>query len=231
MMGGIGTRVRRRVRSSGMKGVDAGLMCGFGVGYGFGAGLVLKPSALQAVQRGVQELSGRLAVAAQSGLPTQLNHLVKHPALESLPSVRQQGPGMGAQAVTYPALRLGDFSVGDEGAVSMPTLHRSHPSGRRHQVKQDGRSASDHLRLRDSSGSATGEPRVLEERPGQQLHVKVEQPDLQDFTAALRELTAGLNDCTSSLKEATLELKQACADLRQSSKALLPQRPPAGVVM
>ena len=86
------------------------------------------------------------------------------------------------------------------------------------QVKQDGRSASDHLRLRDSSGSATGEPRVLEERPGQQLHVKVEQPDLQDFTAALRELTAGLNDCTSSLKEATLELKQACADLRQSSK-------------
>lgn len=78
--------------------------------------------------------AGRLAVAAQSGLPTQLNHLVKHPALESLPSVRQQGPGMGAQAVTCPALRLGDFSVGDEGAVSMHTLHRSHPSGRRHQA-------------------------------------------------------------------------------------------------
>ena len=41
-----------------MKGVDAGLMCGFGVGYGFGAGLVLKPSALQVLQRAVQDLNG-----------------------------------------------------------------------------------------------------------------------------------------------------------------------------
>ena len=57
-------QVRSRVRSSGMKGVDAGLMCGFGVGYGFGAGLVLKPSALQAVQRGVQELSGTTSASS-----------------------------------------------------------------------------------------------------------------------------------------------------------------------
>ncbi len=46
------------MRSSSRKGVDAGLMCGFGVGYGFGAGLVLKPSALQVLQRAVQDLNG-----------------------------------------------------------------------------------------------------------------------------------------------------------------------------
>ena len=61
-------QVRSRVRSSGMKGMDAGLMCGFGVGYGFGAGLVLKPSALQAMQRRVQELS-RTITASSSGPP------------------------------------------------------------------------------------------------------------------------------------------------------------------
>jgi len=50
-------QMRSRVRSSGVKGIDAGLMCGFGVGYGFGAGLMLKPSALQAAQAGLQSVS------------------------------------------------------------------------------------------------------------------------------------------------------------------------------
>ena len=86
------------------------------------------------------------------------------------------------------------------------------------QVHHNGRRGLDDLDFKDSYNSASGELRVREERPGQEVHVKMEQPDLQEFTAALRELTAGLGDCTCSLKEATLELKQACSDLRQSSK-------------
>lgn len=54
-------QVRRRVRSSGLKGVDAGIMCGFGVGYGFGAGLVIKPSALHALKVEAQTLTGDLS--------------------------------------------------------------------------------------------------------------------------------------------------------------------------
>ena len=54
-------QVRRRVRSSSLKGVDAGIMCGFGVGYGFGAGLVIKPSALHALKVEAQTLTGDLS--------------------------------------------------------------------------------------------------------------------------------------------------------------------------
>ncbi|EIE23888.1 hypothetical protein COCSUDRAFT_62418 [Coccomyxa subellipsoidea C-169] len=189
MIGGVGTQVRRRVRSSSMKGVDAGLMCGFGVGYGFGAGLVLKPSALQALQRAVQDLNGRVMAAAKSRVPPQLTQLMKQPGSDTFPLAQQQRLGTAAQAVTSPSVRLGDFSKGRVGG--------------------------NHSHFPDSSQSANSKLGSAEASSGQELHVRMEQPDLQEFTGALMQLTAGLNDCACSLREATIELKQACAELRK----------------
>ncbi len=64
-------QMRRRVRSSGMNGVDAGVMCGFGVGYGFGAGLVLKPSALHQLQLEARKLTGSLSFTSNITKLTQ----------------------------------------------------------------------------------------------------------------------------------------------------------------
>ncbi len=64
------------------------------------------------------------------------------------------------------------------------------------------------------SADVTGESTQEQEQKG--VHITVEQPDLQEFTAALKGFTASLAECTSSIKEATLELKQASAALRQS---------------
>ncbi len=73
----------------------------------------------------------------------------------------------------------------------------------------------DHPHFPDSSQSAYSKLGTAEASSGQELHVRMEQPDLQEFTGALLQLTAGLNDCACSLREATIELKQACAELRK----------------
>ncbi|BDA46480.1 hypothetical protein COCOBI_08-5730 [Coccomyxa sp. Obi] len=225
MIGGAGSEVRRRVRSSGIKGVDAGVMCGFGVGYGFGAGLVLKPSALHALQLEARTLTERVAASVQSRLPHQVAHLAKHPGgetLMSLPNLQRHTPVMAPQAGSTSDLRLADFSMSSEAPLSLhPPRDRltSHAQAgsRIRQVHHIGSNSSDStLSTGSSLRSASSRETSTQERAIKGVHITVEQPDLQEFTAALRGFTASLAECASSIKEATLELKQASAALRQS---------------
>ncbi|GBF90527.1 hypothetical protein Rsub_03523 [Raphidocelis subcapitata] len=66
---GAGAEARRRVQGLGVAGLDAGFGCGVGVGYGFfAAGLLLKPSVIEAVREGASELAGRAVDAVQGSL-------------------------------------------------------------------------------------------------------------------------------------------------------------------
>ncbi|CAL8462609.1 g2142 [Coccomyxa elongata] len=225
IIGGGGSQVRRRVRSSGMKGVDAGLMCGFGVGYGFGAGLVLKPSALHALQLEARTITERVAAAVQSRLPPQLAHLVEHPgreSLKSLPTLQRHMPALAAQAGSTSEPHLAEFSLSNEAALSLhlPQARRNPhllAEGRDPQVHHLGSSSRDSAPLTERSHwSANNMAFSTQEQAQEGVHITVEQPDMQEFTAALKGFTASLAECTSSIKEATLELKQASAALRQS---------------
>lgn len=56
---GSGAAARRQVLRLGVQGLDAGFGCGVGVGYGFFvAGLVVKPSVLDNLRRGVHQIAG-----------------------------------------------------------------------------------------------------------------------------------------------------------------------------
>jgi hypothetical protein len=73
--GGVATAVRGRVRRLGVRNLDAGLGCGVMLGYGWGAGLFLSPtaqqSAAQSVQSAARQLLGRLPEPLQAAFHRQ----------------------------------------------------------------------------------------------------------------------------------------------------------------
>lgn len=71
-LGGLTSAARRRVQSLGVRGLDLGFGCGVILGYGWGAGLMLKPTALQslagALQSAGQQVAARLPPPMQAAL-------------------------------------------------------------------------------------------------------------------------------------------------------------------
>jgi hypothetical protein len=58
--GGLATAARGRVRGLGVRGLDLGFGCGVMLGYGWGAGLMLSPTAQQSVAHGLRDAGQRL---------------------------------------------------------------------------------------------------------------------------------------------------------------------------
>ncbi|KIY96603.1 endonuclease, partial [Monoraphidium neglectum] len=132
---GVAAEARRRVLAMGLPGVDAGLGCGVGVGWGFfAAGVLVKPSAWEALAECAQRLAGSAADTVMSSL---------HSAGVTLPSQTPwlMGPtgttGLAARSFAAP-IRPGILSGG--GAVSS----LAHPE----QLPGPGRTPpqADHLR-------------------------------------------------------------------------------------
>lgn len=61
--GGLFSAARGRVRGLGVRGLDMGFGCGIVLGYGYGAGLYLKPTALQSLAQAAQA-TGQSVLAA-----------------------------------------------------------------------------------------------------------------------------------------------------------------------
>ncbi len=78
--------------------------------------------------------AGQVLAAAKSRLPPQLTHLMKQPGSDTFPLAQQQLLGRAAQAITNPAVRLGDFSVGDQKTVSLLAVGSRQSTQSRHQV-------------------------------------------------------------------------------------------------
>jgi hypothetical protein len=68
LLGGLGSGARRHTRTLGVKGLDVGFGCGAMIGYGYGAGLMLTPDALQAVATA----AGRVKEQVLQRLPPEL---------------------------------------------------------------------------------------------------------------------------------------------------------------
>lgn len=80
--GGVATAVRGRVRRLGVRNLDAGLGCGVMLGYGWGAGLFLSPtaqqSAAQSVQSAARQLLARLPEPLQAAFHRQQQQQQQH---------------------------------------------------------------------------------------------------------------------------------------------------------
>lgn len=99
--GGVTSAARRRVRSLGVPGLDLGFGCGVMLGYGWGAGLMLKPSALQSLTNTLQS-AGR-AIVQRLPQPVQAA-LAQRRAQQAasgswgLPPAGAPAPGLGGGA-------------------------------------------------------------------------------------------------------------------------------------
>lgn len=67
LLGGAGNSARQAVQGLGVRGLDAGAGCGVLAGYFFGAGLMLKPSALEQVAHVTTSLVGEFLLGVQKG--------------------------------------------------------------------------------------------------------------------------------------------------------------------
>lgn len=107
--GGVTSAARRRVRSLGVPGLDLGFGCGVMLGYGWGAGLMLKPSALQSLTSTLQS-AGR-AIVERLPQPVQAALAQRRPQQAAagslgLPPAGAPAPGLGGGA-TAGGLPLG----------------------------------------------------------------------------------------------------------------------------
>lgn len=73
--GGLATAARGRVQGLGVRGLDMGFGCGVMLGYGWGAGLMLSPTAQHSVAGGLHSAGQRLLAA----LPQQLQAALQPP--------------------------------------------------------------------------------------------------------------------------------------------------------
>lgn len=100
--GGVTSAARRHVRSLGVPGLDIGFGCGVMLGYGWGAGLMLKPSALTSLTATLQS-AGR-AVVERLPQPMQA-------ALAQRQAQQQAAGGWGPIATGAPAAGLGSTAA------------------------------------------------------------------------------------------------------------------------
>ena len=174
--GGVAGLVRRRLRGLGVRGLDAGIGCGAMLGYGWGAGLILKPTALTSLREGLAALRQRAAAALP---PPMADALARHPA-----------PG---GAATASAAQLGMPSV----AGGDPALGASNGSGGAQQaaaaVGTGGPSAG-------SIGSATAADRALAELSRLVVRQQAALGDLEEQVQALQAAVCRLDPAAPGCK-------------------------------
>lgn len=123
--GGVTSAARRHVRSLGVPGLDIGFGCGVMLGYGWGAGLMLKPSALTSLTATLQS-AGR-AVAERLPQPVQAALAQRH---AQQPAGGDWGPaaaggGLGSAAASSTAMGLQDLQeqLGEISGALLSGLH------------------------------------------------------------------------------------------------------------
>lgn len=87
--GGLFSAARGRLRGLGVRGLDMGFGCGIVLGYGYGAGLYLKPTALQSLAQAAQGAGQRVLAA----LPQPVQAALQQRAAQRQPG----GPHAGWQ--------------------------------------------------------------------------------------------------------------------------------------
>lgn len=148
---------RRRVRSLGVRGLDLGCGCGVMLGYGWGAGVYLKPTALQslgaALQAAGQQAAARLPEPLQAALRQRQSPAPPLSELggaggsgtwqsPALPLQHTEGSTAAAATAAQPHLQLGTHGDSGGSAASGGTAERQ-----RRQLEQQERELGELARL------------------------------------------------------------------------------------
>ncbi|PRW56292.1 Dynamin-like 120 kDa isoform 1 [Chlorella sorokiniana] len=168
--GGVTSAARRHVRALGVPGLDIGFGCGIMLGYGWGAGLMLKPSALSSLTATLQS-AGR-AVTERLPQPVQAALAQRQAQQHASGGWGGSPAGLGGAAASSTGVGLQDLQ--QQRGLAADQAHSLSPS-------------------RESSGSAASPEGTQQSQQQQrQQHEQQQQQEKQQELASTRQELAEL---------------------------------------